>query len=101
MATITHSTDAGRYGGSRPSDMVRNFIGIAGNMNAVDRLFTDRNVLVEMTYTPNAMDNAERQRLLGELLGFAQGQESWHGDWFLWNLVTVSDTEQNIRLTIA
>ncbi len=99
----THSTDAGRYGGSQPSDMVQSFIALAANGHEVDRAQTTQGVLVELVYTPGNMDSVERQKLLGELLIFAKDQQSWHGDWFLWNLVTVSDIDsnQNIRLTIG
>ena len=101
MADITHSNDAGRYGKSKPSDLVRSFMNLAGNLQAVDQMYTDRGVTVELTYTPNSMDIAGRQALLGELLSFAEDQQSWDGCWFLWNLINVNDNGQNIRLCIA
>ena len=102
MATITHSNDAGRYGGSKSSDMVRNFIkNVSLIGQAVDRQYTDQNVLVELTYIPGNMLFAERYTLLAELLAFAENQQSWHNDWFLWNLVTVADGTQSIRLAIS
>ena len=101
MANITHSNDAGRYGESKPSDVVRSFMSLAGNLQAVDELCTDRGVTVELTYTPNSMELAGRQALLSELLSFAEDQQSWDSCWFLWNLINVNDDGRNIRLCIA
>jgi len=100
---IAHSTDAGRYGGSEPTAIVRGFQALAANGDALDKQTTTQGVTVELAYTPDNMNVGERQQLLGELLSFAQDQESWHGDWFLWNLVRVTDTasQQEIRMSIV
>ncbi len=54
---------------------------------------TTQNVQVELTYNPGNVAYDERLILLGELLAFPQDQESTHGNWFLKNLVRVTDTD--------
>ena len=31
----------------------------------------------------------------------AQGQESWHGDWLLWNLVRVTDADSQQQIVMS
>lgn len=104
--SVTHSTDAGRYGGTPADAVVRQFRDLASEGHPVETARTDgNNALVILTYTPGNMPLEERFKLLDTLRDFAVDQQSWHGDWFLWNVVTVTDQQDRanstVRLTIA
>jgi len=101
--TTNHSSDAGNYGGSLPNAMVENFANVVYSMDQTDTQTTTQGQLVQLTYSPGNMNLNERFWLLGALDQFAQNQQSWHGNWFLWNVVTVSDpaNHASIQLTIS
>ncbi len=100
---IVHSNDAGRYGGSKPSDMVSQFMVLAQQLRAVDELPTTLGNIVQIVYIPSNMVLDNRNQLLNALQNFVlNGGESWHNDWFLWNVVTVTDQNVGeIRMVIA
>jgi hypothetical protein len=100
---ITHSNDAGRYGGSKPSDMVSEFMSLAQQLRPVDELKTTLGNIVQLVYMPANMELNNRNQLLNALQVFVlNGGESWHGDWFLWNVVTVTDQDLGeIRMVIS
>lgn len=100
--TFDRSNDAGRYGGSKPSDLMVQFIAIASELHPVDRQTTTLGNSVELSYNPGSMDADTRKRLLDVLLGYIREQESWHQDWFLWNVVRLNeDGVREIRLSIS
>ena len=102
MANFHHSNDAGRYGGSKPSDLIRSF-NLTDSRGTYEQLTTLRNV-VELSFNPANMEAKHKIQLQSELAQYAEGQQSQHGDWFLWNVVSGDEDgngDEVIRLTIS
>ena len=108
MANFHHSNDAGRYGGSKPSDLIRSF-DLTDSQGTYEQPTTLGNV-VELSFNPANMEAKRKIQLQGELAQYAEGQQSQHGDrrpqhgdWFLWNVVSGDEDGggEVIRLTIS
>jgi hypothetical protein len=84
--------------------MVNEFMTLATQLRPVDELKFTLGNIVQLVYTPGNMKLSPRKQLLSDLQGFvlAPEGESLHGDWFLWNVVTLTDDNLGeIRMSIA